>query len=52
MLFDGFQARDMVPPDALPPALIDATPPGSFQLVKGGAPAPVAVLIEFEVESG
>lgn len=52
MFPDGFSSRDLVAPDLLPLDLIDATPPGSFHLVKGPAAIPVAVLIEFEVEGG
>lgn len=52
MFPDGFAARDFTAPDLLPPDLIDATPPGSFQLLKGPSALPVAVLIEFDVETG
>lgn len=51
-MFDAFASRDLVAPDVLPADLIDATPPGTFQLVKGGAPTPVAVLVEFDIEAG
>ena len=50
MTLDSFGARDLVAPDLLPPDLIDATPPGTFALVKGGPPVPVAILVEFDVE--
>lgn len=48
MIIESFAARDFVAPDLLPPDLVDATAPGSLQLVKGAAPAPVAVLLEFD----
>jgi hypothetical protein len=53
-MIDGFGARDLVASDLLPLEIVAATPPGSFRLSKSAGPAapgPVAILLEFEVES-
>jgi hypothetical protein len=49
--FDSFEARDYSAPDLLPSDLIKATVPGNIALTKGAAPAAVAVLVEFDVET-
>jgi hypothetical protein len=51
MIIESYAARDLAPRDALTPDLQDFTVPGNEQLVKGGAPTQVAILIEMEVQT-
>lgn len=51
VIFDSYTSRDLAPRDALPPDLQDFTVPGNEQLVKGGAPTQVAILVEMEVQT-